>query len=163
MTLPHRAEPVRGIPDLPDDRIPVLLDRPITPGARRASVFVNDRWDLTPCLFEEHASAISVNFHAVPEAFRVTIKHYLWQMINHDPPRAQPRTNGPRPAIRTVYAGFFRAVAFVTWAHTHQIARLADAEPAVLDRYLDFVAGAEISHDSKEAKITPRCCSWDSG
>ena len=59
--LPAPAE------DLPHPGTPVLLNRPVRPGTDAAilSVFAEDRWELTPALFEEHVAATSLNFAGV--------------------------------------------------------------------------------------------------
>jgi len=57
----------------------VLVHRRLRPEpAHQLSVFSDDRWDLTPGIFEVHSTAHSVNFMKVPAPLRHAVKHYIW-------------------------------------------------------------------------------------
>jgi len=128
----------------------VLADRELAPGAFAVSVFGDDRWELTPAIFEAHATAVSLNWLAVPEPFRQPLKYYFWQLINHDAPVLLRNSQGPRFSIRTVAAAFHKIVFFVKWLLADGVVFLNEVTGEDLDRYLDFVDDAEISRDSKE-------------
>jgi hypothetical protein len=68
----------------PHPATPVVLHRRLRPGLNpdTLSVFDDDRWDLSPGIFEGHAGGVSVNFAACPPALRPAVKHYLWEAIN---------------------------------------------------------------------------------
>ena len=95
----------------------VLLRRALRPGtdAARLSRFSDDRWSLDPAVFEDHAKARSLNFALVPQALRLEAKHYVWQLLNHQQPRAMPRAAATRPAVSTILASFPHFKAFATW------------------------------------------------
>jgi hypothetical protein len=60
-----------------------------------ASVFGDDRWDLTSAVFEAHAAAISLNWLAVPDPFRQPLKQH-----GHAPPTLlQIRTQFAVPRV----------------------------------------------------------------
>jgi hypothetical protein len=84
----------------------VLLHRPLRPGTDTAGLsrFSDDRWSLDPAVFEDHAKARSLNFTLVPQALRLEAKHYVWQLLNHQQPRAMPRAAAARPAVSTTAA-----------------------------------------------------------
>ncbi len=86
MTAPDAAT----VLELPGPTTPVLARRRLNPAADPASLsrFADDRWNLTPGLFEAHASTTRLNLASIPTPFREPVKHYLWQLINHAPPRA---------------------------------------------------------------------------
>jgi integrase len=138
------------VPEAPEAGTLVLAARDLVPGGNAVSVFGDDRWDLTPAIFEDHATAISLNWLAVPAPFRLPLKHYFWQLINHDAPVLLRNSQGPRPSIRTVNAALPRIVFFVKWLLVDGIVSCDEVTDEDLERYLDFVDDAEISHDSKE-------------
>ena len=78
----------KGIPNAVTPATPVLADRKLNPHrlTQQLSVFVDDRWDLSPGLFEAHVPTSRINFLAVPESFRHAAKYYFWYVINHDDP-----------------------------------------------------------------------------
>jgi len=141
--------PAALIPDTPDADTPVLAGRRLAPGARAASAFADDRWDLTPALFEPHASSLSLSFLAVPLPFQLPLKHYLWQVINHDAPFLLRGSQGLRPSVRTVNQVFYGITPFLTWLLANGAVTIEEATSEDLERYLDFVDTAEIPYDNK--------------
>ena len=146
MTRPARlAASSASAVDRPLPDTPVLLHRKlnlaIDPGRR--SVFGDDRWDLTPGLFEAHAVTCRLNFLPVPDVFRDPAKHYIWQLINHEQPRRLRGTRGTRLALRTVSLVLPRLTAFLDWLDAHRIGGCAEVTTEQLDRYLADVITTE--------------------
>jgi hypothetical protein len=102
---------------------PVLLHRELVPGTdqRTVSVFGDDIWDLTPGVFEAHASAISLNFAIRPAALRQATKHYFWQLINHRSPARLRWANTARLSLLSVTNALHHFAAFLTWLDAHQL------------------------------------------
>ncbi|MDT5026396.1 MAG: hypothetical protein QOE61_2822, partial [Micromonosporaceae bacterium] len=86
--------------NLPGPGTLVLRDRKLNPGreSTELSVFADVRWDLSPGVFEAHVPTSRLNFLVVPDPFRETVKHYIWQVINHDDPQPRSRTSR-RPSL----------------------------------------------------------------
>ncbi|MFK4687744.1 hypothetical protein [Streptomyces pristinaespiralis] len=78
------------------------------------------------------------------------MKHYFWQLINHDAPVLLRNSQGPRPSIRTVNATFPKIVFYVKWLLADGVVSPDEVTGEGLERYLDFVDDAEISRDGKE-------------
>ena len=102
---------------------PVLLHRELVPGTdqRTVSVFGDDIWDLTPGVFEAHASAISLNFAIRPAALRQATKHYFWQLINHRSPARLRWANTARLSLLSVTNALHHFAVFLTWLDAHQL------------------------------------------
>jgi hypothetical protein len=83
--------PVPAPAEWPDATTAVLARRKLHPDSDPAtlSVFADDQWNLTPGLFEAHATTTRLNLRTVPAPFRDPVKHYLWQMINGVPAARQ--------------------------------------------------------------------------
>ncbi|MGH3193066.1 MAG: hypothetical protein ACRDPY_34665 [Streptosporangiaceae bacterium] len=140
--------------DLPRADTPVLVNRPLRPGATCACVFSDDRWQLSAAFFEEHISSISVNFASVPEPFTATAKHYLWQLLNGQDPPVLRRISQRRPAVRTIVSAFPSLTSFLLWLDVRGVARLADVGPADLDAYLANLLDAGLSRDTLGDRIS---------
>ena len=58
----------------------VLSNRPVRPDvdASRLSRFTDDRWDLTPGIFEDHGTKVSLTFEVFPSRWRLAVKEYFW-------------------------------------------------------------------------------------
>lgn len=80
----------------------VLHSRPIRPGAAATSVFADDRWDLTPAMFEAHTTSISINWTRTLATFRTPLKKYVWHLLTHVPDTDQVLRHGARPSVQTV-------------------------------------------------------------
>ena len=140
--------------DLPRADTPVLLTRPLRPGARCPSAFADDRWQLSAAFFEEHISSISLNFASVPEPFKATAKHYVWQLLNGQDPPVLRRISHRQLAVRTVVSAFPSLTSFLLWLDVRAVARLADAGPADLDAYLADLLDAGLSRDTLGERIS---------
>jgi hypothetical protein len=138
---------------LPDT--PVLLNRKLHPDTDPATLtaFGDDRWELTPGLFESHAPTVRLNFTTLPEPFREHVKHYVWQLINHDAPRRLRDTDAARLALRSIVLQYPRFTAFVLWLDSHGISRFADVTADHLDHYLADVVASEVSVDIKSSRL----------
>jgi len=134
---------------------PVLLNRKIHPDTDPATltVFGDDRWELTPGLFESHAPTVGLNFRALPEPFREPVKHYVWQLINHDAPRRLRDTDAARLALRSIVLLYPRFTAFVIWLDSHGISRFAAVTADHLDHYLADVVACEASANMKASRL----------
>ncbi len=140
---------------LPHARTPVLLNRPLRPGTDPAvlSVFAEDRWELTPALFEEHIATTSLNFAPLPEPLRHSAKNYLWQLLNCPEPPALRRVARTRLAVRSIVSMTPSITAFLLWLHARGIAALADVGPDDLDAYLADLLGSGASRDVVAERI----------
>ena len=120
----------------------VLLRRALRPGtdAARLSRFSDDRWSLDPAVFEDHAKARSLNFALVPQALRLEAKHYVWQLLNHQQPRAMPRAAATRAAVSTILASFPHFKAFATWLSGRGGISFGQVTLELLDGYLRDLA-----------------------
>ncbi|MCY0927898.1 hypothetical protein OTB20_17090 [Streptomyces sp. H27-H1] len=126
----------------------VLFNRELRPGTdlARLSRFGEDRWDLNPGIFEEHANSDCVNFGLVPAPLRSAAKHYVWQLLNHPQPRSVRRAPGVRIAVTTVAGVFTGAMQFVfTWFTTQGVTTFSQVTPQMLDDYLDYLEDEEVS------------------
>ncbi|KUN90429.1 hypothetical protein, partial [Streptomyces caeruleatus] len=115
----------------------VLLHRPLRPGTNSLALsrFAEDRWNVDPAIFEEHANAKSLNFATIPRPLRQDAKHYIWQLINHPSPGSMRHSGGGRPAIATILTVFSAFKAFMAWLHRQGITAFAQVTPALLDAY----------------------------
>jgi integrase len=134
---------------LPQPDTPVLFNRPLRPGTEltRLSVVSDDRWILTPAIFEDHVAATSLSFAQLPAQFRAPAKLYIWLLLNHDTPpviRGQPRR---RLSVRTIVGSFGHLAAFLHWLDVHRIDRIADVTHGRLDAYLGDLLQTELSTD----------------
>jgi integrase len=147
----HAGEPL----DWPDPDTPVLLHRKLNPAADTTtlSVFAEDRWNLTPGLFEAHAPTTRLNFQPVPQPFRDTVKHYLWQVINHPAPRRLRQAQSTRLALRSMALALPRLNTFVLWLHSHGIPSFTAVTAQHLDSYLRDVAITEATSNMKAALL----------
>jgi integrase len=136
----------------PDHRLPqpntlVLANRPLRPDTdmTRLSVFADDRWILTPAVFEDHDRGLSLNFTLVPARFRTSAKHVIWQQLNHPEPPGLSDMPARRPSVSTIASRFRALAAFLHWLHAHGTSRLADVTMADLDAYLGDLQSAGLS------------------
>ena len=147
MTVEYAPAVLAAADNQPEAGTPVLLNRPIRPGTDPAvlSVFGDDRWELTPALFEEHVAATSLNFATIPAALRTTAKNYVWQLLNCPDPPALRRFSSTRLSVRTVVNGFPSLTSFLVWLDVRGITTLPGVGPADLDSYLSDLLHSGLS------------------
>ena len=83
----------------------VLENRPIREGTVASSLsrFSDETWDLTPAVFEEHSTKVSISFGAFSIRWREPVKTYLWVLINYDEVRPVPgAAPEARPSVRSI-------------------------------------------------------------
>ncbi|MBN3459857.1 hypothetical protein JNN96_38190 [Mycobacterium sp. DSM 3803] len=133
----------------------VLLNRKLHPETdpETLTMFGDDRWNLTPGLFESHAPTVSLNFGSVPDSFRDAVKHYIWQLINHDAPRRLRDTDAARLALRTIVLLHPRFVSFVLWLDSYGIGSFSEVTSADLDRYLSDVVNCQDTPGMKASRL----------
>ena len=136
---------------LPDPVTPVLARRQLNPAADpdTLSTFADDRWNLTPGLFEAHARTTRLNLRSIPEPMRDPVKHYLWQLINGDPKRRRPGQVNSQLALSTLPLVLTRLNVFALWLHGHRVGSLDVVTGRHLDRYLADVVSSETSSGHK--------------
>jgi integrase len=137
-----RARPARRALPAPDTL--VLRARPLRPDTDPAALsrFDDDRWVLTPAIFEDHAKATSVNFAPLPACFQPTAKCYVFQQLDHPDPPGLPGGSCGRLAVHTIATNFKHLAAFLYWLHGRGITRLAEVTTDDLDAYLRDVLAA---------------------
>ena len=120
----------------------VLLRRALRPGTDAAGLsrFSDDRWRLDSAVFEDHVKARSLNFALVPRCLQLEAKHYLWQLLNHEEPRAMPRAAAARPAVSTILASFPHFKAFATWLAGRRGTSFGQVTLELLDDYVRAIA-----------------------
>jgi hypothetical protein len=135
----------------PDTATLVLARRQLNPATDRAtlSVFADDQWNLTPGLFEAHATTTRLNLRSVPEPFRDQVKHYLWQLINLSPTRHQRGQLHSQLALSTLPLVLPRLTAFALWLHGHRVASFGAVTEQHLDSYLSDVVNSETTSEHK--------------
>lgn len=135
---------------LPDADTPVLLNRDIRPGTSRGemSVFGDDRWNLSPAIFENHLNAISLNFQLVPERFRYFAKVYIWLELNCDEGLVILRRASieGRLAVYTMVSQLRLARTLLTWLDERDFPTVSTVTPEDLKQFLDSIRGAEMTH-----------------
>jgi hypothetical protein len=136
----------------PGPDTPVLLNRQLRPGTQpsQLSRFGDDRWNLTPAIFEGHLQSVSLNFTLVPAAFRDIAKRYAWLELNHEDPLILRRAsiNG-RLAVYTMLSHMRNIRAFLDWLDLHGITSLGAVTDTDLQHYLDHVRDAEIRRGAR--------------
>ncbi|WP_051030086.1 hypothetical protein [Nocardia takedensis] len=148
-----------GLPDgttWPDAHTLVLANRQIRPDVdpARLSRFADDRWDLNPAIFEDHARSQSLNFEVVAEPLRQAAKHYLWQLINHSRARTM-RQSGSRIAIHTIEILFYGALQHVlNWFAEQGITQFCQVTDEMLWDYLDALDQDRVAVAQRYRRIT---------
>lgn len=133
----------------------VLLRRDLRPGTdlSRMSRFADDRWDMDPAIFEDHAKARSLNFAPIPQPLRREAKYYIWQLLNHTEPVTIRRANGGRPSILSVVQTFSPFKAFLSWLDSQAVTAFARVTHHMLDDYLADLAEQELSVGRKYDRV----------
>ncbi len=160
-TFSTSAAETSVIPDpLPDT--PVLLKRRINPAAdaKIMSVYADDRWNLTPGLFEAHVPTTRLNFTDVPVEFKDPLKRYVWCLINEEAPRRLRMGRVNRLALRSIALDFPRFVSFVQWLADRGIRAFKDVTTEILNDYQVAVIGSEVSGGMKAAMLSEVVRFW---
>lgn len=142
----HRTNPASS--DVPDADTPILVNRPVRPGTDPVTLsrFGEDRWNLTPGIFEGQIHKISLNFTLVPDTFRYIAKRYIWLELNHDQelPVLRRASVTTRLAVYTMLSQLRMVRGLMDWLDQRGIPSLAAVAAEHLDQYLDTVRAAEI-------------------
>lgn len=119
----------------------VLLNRELRSDTdvSRLSRFADDRWDVDPAIFEDHATASSINFAAIPQSLRLAVKHYIWQLLNYTGPKTMRRANGGRLGVMTVLNCFGTLKQVLVWLVAHGVSAFEQVTEQLLNDYLDHV------------------------
>ena len=154
MTNPE-AKPVAPPIQHPLPDTPVLLHRTLNPAADPAtfSVYSQDRWNLSPGLFEAHAKTVSLNFTLVPPQFRAASKRYFWCLINTDAPRRLRGGTVRRLALSSILFEFRSFGLFVRWLHANGFQGFGEVRREDLDRYLGDILASDVSSDWKRVSL----------
>ncbi|MEV8119612.1 hypothetical protein AB0268_04355 [Pseudarthrobacter oxydans] len=134
----------------------VLTNRPVRPDveASRLSRFTDDRWDLTPGIFEDHGTKVSLTFEAFPSRWRLAVKEYFWCLINDDTARSLPAAQlGKRVSLRTISFARTPLAKVLTWAEDRGATSLEELSAAKLDLLLDNMATLDLSYLAKGRMI----------
>jgi hypothetical protein len=148
---PARTDTSAAATQWPDPATPVLARRQLNPATDPAtlSVFADDQWNLTPGLFEAHATTTRLNLRSVPEPFRDPVKHYLWQVINRALSRRQRGQLHSQLALSTLPLVLPRLTAFALWLQGHHVGSFGVVTEQHLDSYLIDVTNSETSSERK--------------
>jgi hypothetical protein len=141
----------------PADRTVVLSSRPLRPGTspQRLSRFGDDRWDLSPAVFEEHMPAVSLGFDAVPPEFLHAAKTYVWILLNTGQPVPLRRSGGAaRLSVLTVAGLRSRLFPFFDFLASRRVKLLSQVTADDYDAYLARIRDAEITLMQREDLVT---------
>jgi len=126
----------------------VLAGRPVRPGIPSSGLsrFEDDRWDLSPAIFEENSQSASLNHALVTHRFRPFVKLYCWLELSYDGEVTILRGSGisGRVSVRTLLHLHRNIRAFLEWAGQRQVTTLGQITPNDLDDYLAAVRKADI-------------------
>jgi hypothetical protein len=116
--------------DLPDDQDPVLAGRRLRPGVALAetSRFGEDVWRLEPAVLQQHVRSMMLNFHLVPDRYRLHAKQLCYAMLAGPLPAGEKRQTpvGIRGTLRDLRR-------FLTWLDTRLAAPGRVARPALAE------------------------------
>jgi hypothetical protein len=86
----------------------VLAARPLRPGVDPTglSVVADQRWLLSPAIFEDHLQTRTLNYALQPQRFWASAKRYVWLLLNHAEPPRPPGSTGRRPSVASIGKGF---------------------------------------------------------
>ncbi|MGW2463113.1 hypothetical protein ACWC2M_29515 [Streptomyces sp. NPDC001761] len=126
---------------LPGPETIVLLNRELRPDADLAELsrFADDRWNLSPGVFEATAKTYGLNFTHIPAPLRLAARHYFWQLLNFSGGRVMKHSAPARPAVRSVALAYPSFKHFMTWLHKQGISSFSDISEPVLAGYFDAI------------------------
>ncbi|MGW7363203.1 hypothetical protein ACWGI8_07195 [Streptomyces sp. NPDC054841] len=160
ITHDEPAELPEGLPDgtiWPGPDTIVLMSRQIRSDvdASRLSRFADNRWDLNPAIFEDHARSQTINFEVIPEPLRLAAKFYLWQLINHPKARTMRHSATGRMSVHTIEVFFYGALQHVLkWFAGQGITEFCQVTNEMLWNYLDALDDDEVSTHKRYRRIT---------
>ncbi|TFC51559.1 hypothetical protein E3O47_07465 [Cryobacterium sp. TMT2-17-1] len=155
ITNGSESEPTPLTADLPIGNTPVLLNRRVRPDARCwESSFDDDRWDITPGLFEEHAKGSSIPWHTFPEHWRPAAKKYLWHLINGEELNGVPSSNSERLSLRSIVFLRGRLETLVAWLDAVGIDDLAKFSPVQQELFLRHIVDMNCTHKMKQSLVS---------
>jgi hypothetical protein len=135
----------------------VLAGRPLRPGTDpgRLARFSDDRWDLSPAVFEDHMPALSLNFSTVPPRFLEAAKTYVWVLLNTSEPAPLRRSGGTRRlSVLSVTGLRGRLFPFFDFLASRGVGLLSEVTPDDYDAYLARIRDAEITLNQREDLLT---------
>ncbi|MEV8183291.1 tyrosine-type recombinase/integrase [Specibacter sp. NPDC078692] len=141
----------------------VLATRPLRPDTvhARLSRFSDDRWDLTPGIFENHGTKIALAFEAFPSKWRLAVKEYFWLLINDETVRPLPAARAEsRPSLRTICFARTPLARVLSWASEQGIDRLDQLLPNRLDLLLAHIGTLDLYHGAKSMLISETRRLW---
>ncbi|MEU9405823.1 hypothetical protein AB0E08_08965 [Streptomyces sp. NPDC048281] len=156
MILPATA-PAPSAPLLPEPDTLVLLNRPLRPGTDPStlSVFADQRWRLSPAVFEGHTTAFSIDFSPITAPFLHTVKTITWLLLNHTSVGVSTLYFRPRTlAITTITSTFRNLRLFTDWLHGRGRTCFGEVLLADLDDYAAHVKATETSHAQREDRLS---------
>lgn len=148
---------------LEDDPL-VLMNRQLRPDTRRGSLsrFSDATWDLTPGVFEDHSTMISLNFEVFPEHWRQDVKTYFWHLINDEKIRPLPAgPTGALPSLRTIAFVRPHLLRLITWFESQGIRNLDRVTPKVLDALLGDLSQTDLNYAQKRNILTETRRLWN--
>jgi integrase len=157
MTAAENAPALATADHLPGPRTPVLVNRELRPGARPAevSVFADVRWDLTPGVFEEHVTGVSIDFALVLDQWREEVKTYFWLLVNHpNPPTQIRRSRSTRLCLRSIPLLPPLLNRLLAWCDSRGLVSLRGLDQAALDLFLSHLLQLECSAAVKGNVLT---------
>lgn len=149
-----------GLPDgtiWPDADTLVLMNRQIRSDVdpARPSRFADDRWDLNPAIFEDHARSQTLNFEVIAEPLRLATKHYMRQLINHAEARSLRRSATSRMAIHSIEIFFHGALQYVLkWFANQAVTEFCQVTSQMLWDYLDALDEDQVAVNKPYRRIT---------
>lgn len=141
----------------------VLTNRPVRPDvdASRLSRFTDERWDLTPGIFEDHGTKVSLTFEAFSPRWRLAVKEYFWCLINDDTAKSLPAAQlGKRVSLRTISFARTPLAGVLAWAEEQGATSLEELSAAKLDLMLDHISALDLSHLAKGRMISETRRLW---
>lgn len=131
--------------ECPDPFTLVLLRRVLRPDTNAAGLsrYADNVWHFDQGIFEESSKIISVNFKPAPKPLRENAKHYMWVLINTDPPMQMRRVTATRPSLYTVRMCWYPLRIFLNWLHKQRVARFCDVTAEMLDEYLVYLGRSQ--------------------
>jgi integrase len=160
LTVPDRLVLPDGIPDgtyWPTPDTVVLRNRPLRTGVSLSALsrFADDRWDLNPAIFEDHARSQTLNFEIVPAPLRMATKFYIWQLINHPQARTMRRSMTGRLSVHSIEVSFYGSLQHVLrWLAAQGVTEFCQVTSQMLWDYLDAMEDEQVSIERRYRRIT---------